>query len=246
MNDQTHKLTELGFIYCLKHPETNEIFYIGATESAPKDRLSGHYSQFREYLSGKRNSNKRFEYIESIWPNLVKIELLEIIQDDFLYQKEIEYIKKYSEFCNLTNQTIGGEGGDTFSLQETINKEKISQLISIKNSKPKPKGFSEHLSKIRMGENNPMAGKTSMPKCIIFDKDNKPIKMVKAPYQISEFFDIVYGVENHKLHASANGNITKALKTKGYINSRGFLFKKFDDCSVEIQDIVQQDYENNQ
>lgn len=66
MNNQQNKLVELGFIYCLKNPKNNEIFYIGATESSPKDRLSGHYSHFKEYLSGKRNCNKKFEYIESI------------------------------------------------------------------------------------------------------------------------------------------------------------------------------------
>lgn len=66
MNNQETKLVELGFIYCLKNPKTDEIFYIGATESAPKDRLKGHYAHFSEYLSGKRNTNKRFEYFEML------------------------------------------------------------------------------------------------------------------------------------------------------------------------------------
>jgi hypothetical protein len=139
----------------------------------------------------------------------------------------------------LTNQTIGGEGGDTFSLQDTINKEKISQLISIKNSKPKPKGFSEHLSITRMGENNPMAKNSTMPKCVAFDKDNNPIRLFEYPYQITEFLNSVFGNENHKINAGTTGNISKALKAKGYVNSKGFLFKNFDDCSIEIQDIVQ-------
>ncbi len=61
-----NKLVSLGFIYGLKNPETNEIFYIGATESSPKDRLKGHYSHFKEYLLGKRLLNKRFEYMEKL------------------------------------------------------------------------------------------------------------------------------------------------------------------------------------
>ena len=66
MNNQETKLVELGFIYCLKNPKTDEIFYIGATEQAPKDRLAGHYAHFKEYLKGQRNSTKKFRYMEEI------------------------------------------------------------------------------------------------------------------------------------------------------------------------------------
>ena len=95
-----------------------------------------------------------------------------------------------------------------------------------------------------MGENNPMAGKGTMPKCIVFDKDNNPITLFNFPFEITNFLDAVYGVENHKGNAGKTGNISKALKAKGIINSAGFLFKKFDMCSKEIQDIVQSKYEN--
>ena len=96
-----------------------------------------------------------------------------------------------------------------------------------------------------MGEGNPMAGSGTMPMCIAFDNDNKPIKLFKFPYQITEFFDIVYGKENHKNHSVGVGNISKALKAKGITSSRGFLFKEFNKCSKEIQDIVQINYESN-
>ena len=244
--DQTSKLVELGFIYALKDPRTDEIFYIGATESAPKDRLMGHYSHFKEYLKGLRKETKKFKKFEELFPELAKIELLEIVQNDYLYLKEIEYIKKYSEMYNLTNQTIGGEGGDTFSLQESINKSNISELISSKLSgKKKPEGFAENLSKTRMGKDNPAAGKTTMPSCIIFDLNNIPLKMFKFPYEITEFFDKKFGIENHKLHAGRTGNITKALKKSGKVSSTGFNFVIFENCTKEIQDIVQQDYESN-
>lgn len=90
-----------------------------------------------------------------------------------------------------------------------------------------------------------MAGKSTMPKCIIFDKDNNPIIVVEFPYQITEFLNSVYGKENHKANSGTSGNISKALKAKGFINSKGFLFKDINMCSQEIQDIVHKNYENN-
>lgn len=241
LSNQTHKLVELGFIYALKNPITDEIFYIGATESAPKDRLLGHYSHFKEYLEGRRNSNKRFEYFEKIFPELAKIEILEIVQNDYLYSKEQEYIKKYSEKFELTNQTIGGEGGDTFSLQAHINKLKISELISnSQRGKKKPEGFAENLSKQRMGKNNPMAGKDKMGWVIVF-KDEKPIALCKAPFEITSLLDKLFGKENHEKHSGRAGNISKKMRTSEskIYNSSGLLFKAYDICEKEIQDIVQ-------
>lgn len=245
--NQTDKIVELGFIYALKDPRNKEIFYIGATESAPKDRLAGHYSHFKEYLLGTRNPNKRFLKFEEFFPELAEIELIEIVQNDYLYKKEIEYIKSYSELYNLTNQTKGGEGGDTFSLQNYVDKLKISNLISIKASN---KIISEEhkklLSDTRMGDNNPMAGKTSVFKpSVILDNDGNFLKYVIAPFEISSFLDLHYGIENHKLHAGRASNISKALKKSGNCVSSGFKFKRLDLCTKEIQDIVQQDYESN-
>jgi len=63
---ENNRIVDLGFIYCLKNPLNDEIFYIGATESAPKDRLKMHYAHFREYLKGLRNLNNRFKYFENL------------------------------------------------------------------------------------------------------------------------------------------------------------------------------------
>lgn len=247
--NQIGKLVELGFIYALKDPYTNEIFYIGATESAPKDRLAGHYSHFKEVLEGKRKMTKKFEYFAKVWPELVKCECLEIVQNDYLYRKEIEYIEKYSELYNLTNQTIGGEGGDTFSMQSDENKQYISDLIRSKTmGKPKPEGFAENLSKMRMGENNPAAKKTYYNIAIFEDGSEKLVKIVHYPFEISAFFDELYGVENHKKHASATGNITAGIrKNKSKISkNKGFIFKDISVCPKEIQDMVQSECESIQ
>lgn len=247
LTNQTNKLVELGFIYALLNPENDEMFYIGASESSPKDRLKGHYYHFKEYLEGKRGKTKKFEYFEKFYPQLVKIKLLEIVQNDYLYQIEQKYIQEYSIKYPLVNQTIGGEGGDTFTLQETVDKIRISELISKQHTgKTKPEGFGENLSKKRMGSQNPMAGKSDMGWVIIFNSDDDYIKLCKAPFEITEFLDSELGIENHKLHAGRVGNISKKMRiAKNKIcKSSGYIFKSFDICSKEIQDIVCKDYES--
>ena len=247
--DQTDKIVELGFIYCLRNPSTNEIFYIGATESAPKDRLKGHYSHFKEYLKGERNLNKRFEYLENIWPEIAIIELLEIVQNDYLYKKEIEYITKYTKKYNLTNQTIGGEGGNTFTMQNSKSKKEISELIRNKQlGKKKPKGFAENLSKIHTGSGNPMVGTGKLGWVICFNLDEKPLKLMKYPFEITNYLNELYGINNSKKHKNASGNISKGIRknVSKMCKSKNLIWKDFNICSKEIQDIVLTDYESNQ
>ena len=240
-NDLTQKKVELGFIYGLKNPNTKEIFYIGATESSPKDRLSSHYSHFKEYLEGKREKNKRFEYLENLFPILADIEIIEIIQNDYLYKKEIEYIKEYSNKFNLTNQTDGGTGGNTFTLQEKVDKMKISNLISLKGSgRVMSEEQKKFLSESRMGGNNPAAKSSCMPKTIIYDKEI-PLLIVEYPFEITDFLDNKFGKENHEKHSGRAGNISKALKKNDSCNSSGFKFVKYNSLNPEhIQDIVRQ------
>ena len=247
-NDLTGKKVELGFIYCLKNPDTDEIFYIGATEQSPKDRLKGHYTHFKEYLNGTRNKTRKFEYFEKIYPELAKVETLKIVTNDYLYQIEIDTIAEYSMKYELTNQTYGGEGGDTFTLQSYVDKLEISRLIQEKAcGKPKPEGFGENLSKARMGANNPMAGTSRMPPVVGFKigEEDKPIKLFIAPFEITAFLDEIYGIENHKKHAGRAGNVSKVIRLgQGKSNTSGYTFIAFDKCSKEIQDIVRQNNES--
>ena len=62
LQNQTQKLVQLGFIYCLKNPKNKDIFYVGATESAPKDRLLGHYYHFKEYLKAQAAVDAEIAY----------------------------------------------------------------------------------------------------------------------------------------------------------------------------------------
>lgn len=193
-----------------------------------------------EYLKGKRNKTRKFEYLENLFPTLAEVELLEIVQNDYLYKKEIEYISKYSEMYTLVNQTLGGEGGDTFSLQEKINKNRISELISNKTSgRVMSESQKQMLSETRLGKNNPMAGNSKMPTCIMY-KNEIPIRIFSYPYEITEFFDNVFGIENHKKHSGRAGNISKGLKQKEKYISSGYSFIRLDQFDERtIQDIVQ-------
>lgn len=240
--NQKSKLVELGFIYCLINPNTSEIFYIGATESSPKDRLKRHYVQFKEYLTGKRKKTKKYEYFEKMFPTIAEVKLLEIVQNDYLYQKEIDYIAEYlKKGYNLTNETFGGEGGDTFTLQDTIDKELFSQLIAKQQTnKRKPEGFAENLSKQRMGANNPMAGKDTLTGWIVCFENSLPIKLFKFPFEITKFLDEKFPNESHKNHAGTTGNICKGIRNNSshISTSKGFIWKRFNDCDKEVQDIV--------
>ena len=115
LQNQTQKLVQLGFIYCLKNPKTKDIFYVGATESAPKDRLLGYYYHFKE-----------------------------------------------------------------------------------------------------------------------------------SPFEITDFLDSIFGIENHKKHSGRAGNVSKSLRNGNTIvRTSGYVFKTFDTCDKQIQDIVHKDYESN-
>lgn len=243
--NQTKKLVELGFIYGLCNPDTDEIFYIGATESSPKDRLRVHYSQFKEYLLGKRGKTKKYEYFEKIFPKIAKIKLLKIVQNDYLYTIEQQFIAKYSKEYKLVNQTIGGEGGDTFSMQDHIDKLKISEIIQNKNKGIiRSEEFKKNLSESRMGAKNPMAGTGKTGWFVVFNNDIKIL--CKAPFEGTLYMDSVYGKENHKKHAQHMGSICKTLTHGGGIShSTGLVFKRFDLCSKQIQDIVLSNYESN-
>lgn len=240
--NQKSKLVELGFIYCLVNPLTSEIFYIGATESAPKDRLKRHYIQFKEYLIGKRNKTKKYEYFENIFPEVAEVRLLEIVQNGYLYQKEIDYIAQYTkEGYNLTNETFGGEGGDTFTLRESIDKECYSKLIaSQQTNRKKPVGFAENLSVSRMGANNPAAGKETLTGWIVCFDGDTPIKLFKFPFELTEFLDVRFPDNGHKKNAGTTGNICKGVRqNSNHIStSSGFIWKRFNDCDKDIQDIV--------
>lgn len=91
-----------------------------------------------------------------------------------------------------------------------------------------------------MGANNPMAGTDNMGPVVVF-KNNIPIKVCHAPFEITNFLDNVFGEENHKKHSGRAGNISKKIRLSDskICNSSGYVFKSLSVCDKEIQDIVQ-------
>lgn len=227
-----NNLKQKGIIYCLVNPITEEIFYVGATKTGLLERLKKHYWDLTSYQNDKRQFNKRFEYLENLLPDTASIGLIEEVELNELSEKEKYWISYYKNLNpNLTNTTIGGKGGDTYSLQSDDRQKEISQKISEANKgKSKPDGFAENLSKARQGINNPAAKEISIG-WIVCDKQ----------------YLFKYGFEINSFMGSNNsfGNIFKALRKNGKATSNSRNFELYSNLTKEMQDIVHNNYESS-
>lgn len=174
-------------IYALSNPINNEVFYIGCTNLSLEMRLKGHYLKVNEANRGDINWNNRLIYLKQLLPQKANITLLDVCSMDEMYEKEKHYINHYSKLFQLTNQTIGGIGGNTYALMSTAQKIKTGELISkkIKGVK-KPLGFSENLSVKRTGYGNPAAGKTKYAP-IVLESSNEII-VFKNSIEANSYF----------------------------------------------------------
>jgi len=224
-----------GFIYYLQNPITAEIFYIGCTQISIRNRLRTHYQHLREVERGLRKTNRRYEYLINLRPYKAHIELLEIVNGDLseLQDRESHYISVFRKLHNLTNMTEGGSGGSTYKyLSPEEFKEMQAKLSHANTGKSKPEGFGKNLSKARTGINNTMAGKSKVGWFICFNHDI-PIRLFKFGFEVNEFLGTKH----------AYGNIARAiLANKG--NPYTYEWKKYKECSKEVQDIVRIKYES--
>ena len=55
-------------IYGLVSPIDGQIVYVGVTSHSIEHRVKQHYWHLNEVDYGRRNNNKRFEYLKSILP----------------------------------------------------------------------------------------------------------------------------------------------------------------------------------
>ena len=212
-------------IYVLKSPINGDVVYVGVTKYPIEHRLKQHYWHLNEVFKGTRKTNKRFEYFKSILPLKVNIELIKTINTDkqFSLSKDFYekyYIKYYRKlYPNLLNETNGGEGQNTHLYKSENEIKSINEKISIAlKGRPKPKGFAEHLSKIRKGSKNPNAKQFNKPLYIVDYKTNKRLKGVFIyGYQVDEFI----GVYN------AWSNVKKAINHK---NKRNGTKRHFQVC----------------
>ena len=110
-------------IYCLKHPETLEIRYVGVTSSTLKRRYYQHIHTGR-----KRRGTRVSKWIYSLLKNDLKplIEVLEETDENNWENREIYWINKFS---NLTNTEKGGKGvivdRSYTSIERSANAKKI-------------------------------------------------------------------------------------------------------------------------
>lgn len=221
----------LGFIYYLQNPLTGEIFYVGATEVSLKNRLRAHYQHLREFQRGLRKENNRYKYLLNLKPKKATIHLLEVVTEGNLWEREKCYIRYFRDLNpNLTNMTDGGRGDNTYKYQSDINKRIMSSKISHANKgKKKPAGFSENLSKIRKGKNNPSA--KELQDWIVADKKH----LFKYGFEINAFIGSKH----------AYGNVYRDLN-KSNRNSYKHEWQLYSNLSIEIQDIVHLAYESKQ
>lgn len=223
----------MGFIYCLKHPLTGEIFYVGSTQYALQVRLRTHYTNVRECIAGTRKINNRVQYLIDLLPLKAEICLLELVQNQDLDEREIFFIKKLRAINpKLTNMTDGGKGACTSKYYTEAQMGEYTEKLSRANAgKCKPQSFKDHLSKIRKGINNPAVKEMTCGWLICF-KDSIPVRMFKYSFEINDFI----GTRN------AAPNVQKRLSFSG--SPYGYQWMKFENCTEEIQDIVQSFYES--
>lgn len=95
------------YIYCLKHPKTQEIRYIGKTTNI-KRRLSQHIQDAKSHVSNRRTIN----WICSLLKSKLKpvIEIIETCNENDWQEREIYWISYYKEKNNLCNYHEGGLG----------------------------------------------------------------------------------------------------------------------------------------
>lgn len=99
------------YIYSLEHPLTNDIRYIGKTDNLLK-RYSAH---LKENETESKRKTKKNSWIKSLLnQNLVpKINIIDIIPFEEWKFWEQFYISLYKSWgFDLTNLTIGGDGGE--------------------------------------------------------------------------------------------------------------------------------------
>lgn len=104
-------------VYCLKHPDTLEIRYVGITSKSLSKRLSKHLDNAKYTKHNKHLCN----WINSILKNDKNpiIEIIEEVDYNIWQEKERYYISHYP---NLLNSTEGGEGAFGFRHSEASKK----------------------------------------------------------------------------------------------------------------------------
>jgi len=125
---------ETYYIYTLEDPISNEVRYVGYTKKSLSKRLYGHLKNLDEAEKETRKWNKRLSWIKSLRskglePLIKELDSCETKQD--AYELEIYWISQLIQWgFSLTNMTMGGDGGDTFSGLSESNKSIVRLKLS--------------------------------------------------------------------------------------------------------------------
>ena len=134
-------------IYTLKHPDTNEIRYVGKTIQQLKYRLATHISRSKKY---------RYAYVNCWIYSLLQegkkpiIELIEEVENNQWEEKEIYWIQYYSTRTRLTNFQLGGGHSNVGKELKEEHKKAISESLKGKprDEKTKRKISESHKGKV--------------------------------------------------------------------------------------------------
>lgn len=129
-------------IYLLKHPDTQEVKYVGKTVQPLKYRLAGHISRSRKY---------RTAYINCWIYNLLqqgKKPIIELIEEVENWEEREQYWIQY--YPNLCNHQIGGGHGNLGTHLSEQHKQSISNSLRgvPRDEETKRKISESHIGKI--------------------------------------------------------------------------------------------------
>lgn len=133
-------------IYILKHPETQEIRYVGKTVQQLKYRLATHISRSKKY---------RYAYVNCWIYSLLQegkkpiIELIEEVENNQWEEKEIYWIQYYSTRTRLTNFQLGGGHSNVGKELKEEHRKAISESLK---GKPRDEETKRKISESHKGK----------------------------------------------------------------------------------------------
>ena len=115
----------MAYIYIIKN-KINDFVYIGATKMKPESR----FKQHKKPSTLLKRDYKIQKAFKELGVDNFYCELLEIVDEKEMYNKEVYYIKKYNSYHNGYNSTPGGKGGKLI-----VDKDEIKKIIKEYNKK---------------------------------------------------------------------------------------------------------------
>lgn len=111
-------------VYVIRN-KINDKVYVGTTTVNLRQRFSQHT---KNSTLCRRNYKLQIA-IKELGKENFYIELLEVVPEEIMFEKEVYYIKKFNSFKNGYNSTPGGKGGKIF-----VDKETIEEIIQLYNN----------------------------------------------------------------------------------------------------------------